>query len=265
LHGASVTLAVVLAVVSSAAFAQDVAALGARLKAVDPIERTKAACQISDLGTTAKALIPQLVAVLGDAAAVPGDTCGDRGRSWKGRGADGRVPETTPGERAAEALVSIGTAAFDPIVQALRGPLWHARKNAAWALGALDDRRAVEPLIAALGDASPVVQEQVSWALGVIGDDVAVEPLASVLPGLGDEAREQAAWALGALGDRRGIDALGLALRDPVAAVREQAAWALGAIGDPSAAPALRAVLGDRDGDVRSQVRWALSVLEGKR
>jgi HEAT repeat protein len=50
---------------------------------------------------------------------------------------------------------------------ALAGRL-EARRNAAWALGAISDARAVEPLTGALGDSDAGVREQARWALGVV-------------------------------------------------------------------------------------------------
>jgi HEAT repeat protein len=212
------------------AFAQDVAALSARLKANDPSERGRAACEIKKLGTDAKSLIPQLANMLGDAAAVPGDVCGDWGRWWNGGEHGAPIPETTPGERAAQALVAIGSASFDPVVQALRGPQWHARKNAAWALGAMDDERGVTALIEALKDSDPDTRAQAAWALGAIDDERAVPGLVGALSDEISKVRAQAAWALGAIGDRRAAAALAAAMKDPDAKVRRQAAWALGAI-----------------------------------
>ena len=54
---------------------------------------------------------------------------------------------TTPGEQAAAALVSIGSRTIEPLLAALQQPQWVTRRNAAWALGALDDARAVKALI----------------------------------------------------------------------------------------------------------------------
>jgi HEAT repeat protein len=264
-HGTAL-LVLAFAVISSTVFAQDVAALGARLKGADPIDRTKAACAIGELGANAKSLIPQLVATLGDAAAVPGDTCGDWGRWWKGRGHDGRIPETTPGERAAQALVSIGSAAVDPVVQALRSPQWHARTNAAWTLGALDDRRGVEPLKAALKDTEAPVRRNAAWALGALDDDQAVNALIAALKDVDAQTRSQAAWALGAISDERAVAALAAALDDSDAQVRSQAAWALGAIGSAEAVTGLaRSVQQDKDAEVRAQAAWALGAIgDGK-
>src|SRR5919112_1712197 len=75
-----------------------------------------------------------------------------------------------------------------------------------------------------------------AWALGAIGDKRAVAPLTETLRrDAAESAREQAAWALGAIGDRGATEALGAALKDASADVREQAAWSLGAIGEARA------------------------------
>jgi HEAT repeat protein len=43
------------------------------------------------------------------------------------------------------------------------------RKQAAWALGALGDQRAVRGLMTCLKDADAGVRKQAAWALGAIG------------------------------------------------------------------------------------------------
>ena len=256
------TTAIAIAMVAAVASAQDVAALGARLKANDPSERARAACEIKKLGSDAGGLIAQLVDTLGDAAPVPADVCGDWGRWWNGGEHGAPIPETTPGERAAQALVAIGSATFDPIAKALRGPQWHARKNAAWALGALDDGRAVEPLIAALRDTEPPVRRTAAWALGALDDERGVAALIEALKDSDPATRAQAAWALGAIDDDRAAPALVAALSDSDAKVRAQAAWALGAIDSPVAVTGLsRALQEDKSGDVRAQAAWALGAI----
>ena len=42
------------------------------------------------------------------------------------------------------------------------------RRQAAWALGALGDARALEPLLTALKDSDASVRRQVAWAIGVV-------------------------------------------------------------------------------------------------
>jgi len=83
----------------------------------------------------------------------------------------------------------------------LRSTSWAARRNAAWALGAFDDPRAVTALIDALKDREPAVREQVAWALGALDDKRAVQVLVGALKDTDPRVRRQAAWALGAIDD----------------------------------------------------------------
>jgi HEAT repeat protein len=205
--------------------ARTVKELTAELADGDPVVRTKAACDLREMGDRAGDAIQPLVALMGDGTRVDPEICGRE--RWNPQRSD----PTTPGEQAARALVSIGSRAFDPVLATLRGSAWIARRNAAWALGAFDDSRAVQALVAALRDSDAGVREQVAWALGAIGDNGGVDGLIGALKDENAKVREQAAWALGAIGDSRASDALLPLLKDPEVRVRRQAAWALGAIG----------------------------------
>jgi len=70
------------------------------------------------------------------------------------------------------------------------------RRDAARALGELEDPRAVEPLIAALKDESFSVRKAAAEALGKIGDTRAVEPLSAALKDKDSDVRKAAAEAL---------------------------------------------------------------------
>jgi HEAT repeat protein len=230
-----------------------------RLRNNDPAERARAACAAKKLGDDARPLIRDLAALLADDATVPGDVCGDWGGRWSG---DSREFQTTPGEKAAAALVATGSAAYEALAAALRASQWQARKNAAWALGALDDRRAVDVLIAALRDAEAPVRRNASWALGALDDRKAVPALSDALRDTDPGTRSQAAWALGALDSPEAVPGLIECVNDAESSVRSQAAWALGAIDDARAVPALsRALAQDRDPKVRSQAAWALGAI----
>ena len=101
-------------------------------------------------------------------------------------------------------------------------PTWAARRNAAWALGAFDDQRAVD------------------------GAGRGVE---------GSRTRRSRAGGVGArrIDDKRAVQALIGALKDTDPRVRRQAAWALGAIDDPAAAgPALGGADAKRRTDARA-------------
>ncbi len=178
------------------------------LAAQDPMVRARAACEMRELGDAAADAIEPLTKLLGDAAPVEPVVCSRNW--WRGNPND----LTSPGEQAAAALVAIGTRAFQPVLGALHSTLWTARRNAAWALGAFDDQRAVEALVEALKDREPGVREQVAWALGAIDDKRAVQPLIGVLKDPDPRVRRQAAWALGAIDDPAAADALSATLTD---------------------------------------------------
>ena len=88
--------------------------LTADLTAVDPAARTRAACELRELGDRAADAIAPLIALLADGAPVDGTICGQR---WSRHG---EKELTSPGEEAAAALAAIGTRAFQPLLAALR-------------------------------------------------------------------------------------------------------------------------------------------------
>ena len=174
--------------------AKDLSAVIEMLRSPDPVVRVSVACARDVFNSTATAAIPALVDLLNDAEPVSPDVCReDHRRGW------GDERPITPGQEAARALVRIGSASFDPLVEVLGSPGATARRNAAWALGALDDRRAVTPLIGSLRDNDEHVREQAAWALGAIGDARALAGLTSALKDSASGVRRQAAWALGAI------------------------------------------------------------------
>ena len=206
----------------SFAGAQDVGDLVARLRGADPTLRVIAACELQRLGSGARTAVAALIERLADPSPVDPKVCG-ADRHYRTRDAE---PQTTPGEEAAAALVAIGTESIPPLVSAARAPQWVARRNAVWALGALDDERGVPPSLTALGDSEPPVRRAAAWALGALDADVAVPALIAAMTDPDAGVRTQVAWALGAIGDRRAVDALIGALKDAEESVRTQAAWA---------------------------------------
>jgi HEAT repeat protein len=217
---------ILLGVCSTLLIAQErsIKELIAALAASDPAVRAQAACDLKDEGEAAVQAVEPLVRLLSDGAPVEQTIC--RERWWR----NGDLL-TTPGQEAAAALVSVGTRAVDPLLKALTQPQWIARRNAAWALGALDDPRAVKPLISALGDSEPDVRAQAAWALGALEDPAALQKLTETLRDGDARVRRQSAWALGVMGDARATSPLLVALKDADAGVRRQAAWAIGNIG----------------------------------
>jgi HEAT repeat protein len=221
-----VGLAIALGFTSATGVAQErsVNDLIAALSASDPAVRAQAACDLKDEGEAAVQALEPLARLLTDGAPVERTICQERW--WRG----GDLI-TTPGQEAAAALVSIGSRAVDPLLRALNHSQWIARRNAAWALGALDDPRAVKPLVSALADSEPDVRAQAAWALGALDDPAALQKLTETLRDSDARVRRQAAWALGVIGDSRAMPVLLQALKDADAGVRRHAAWALGNIG----------------------------------
>lgn len=235
---------------------EELAAVIEMLRSPNPVVRTRGACTRKVFDANATAAIPALVRLLNDAEPVAPQVCRQDQRQWWG---DERP--TTPGEEAARALVRIGPASLDSLIRVVRDGGSAARRNSAWALGALDDERSVDALMTALRDQDEAVREQAAWALGAIDDARAVPALLTALRDASAGVRHQAAWALGAIDDARAVDALVSALQDSDARTREQGAWALGAIGDARAAAGLAAALKDSDARVRRQVAWALGAM----
>ncbi len=233
----------------------DARQLVTQLTSADPQLRAKAACGLRELGVEAAGAVDALVALLPDGAPIPMTVCE---RNW-GRG--NQEQTTTPGEQAASALVSIGSRTLKPLLAAVTHSSWIARRNAAWALGALDDPAASPALMKALSDSESPVRQQSAWALGAIDESSAVEALIRALKDSDDGVRQQAAWALGAIDDPRAVNPLMQSLKDSDPEVREQAAWALGAIGDNRALDALLPALKDAEARVRRQAAWAIGVL----
>jgi HEAT repeat protein len=236
--------------------AKDLSTVIEMLRSPDPVVRVSVACARNIFNPNAAAAIPTLIELLDDAEPVPPEVCRADHRRWWGD-----EPPITAGQESARALVRIGAAAFAPLVKALESAGATARRNATWALGAFDDRRAVAPLVGVLDDADERVREQAAWALGALDDARAVKPLAGMLRDAAPRVRRQAAWALGAIDDAAAVDALVAALKDADADVREQSAWALGAIGDARAGSGLSLALKDSEPRVRRQAAWALGAI----
>jgi len=187
-----VASAILFACATTVAAQSDLRTAAAGLTSADPAVRAKAACDVREHGSEAAPVIPQLVTLLGDASPVDRGVCGEH--TWR----FGHVEDlTTPGEQAASALVAIGERSFEPLLAALKSPVWIARRNAAWGLGAIRDARAVEPLLRALGDENGAVRAEAAWALGATGDERAIAPLTRRLKDDDAHVRRQAAWALG--------------------------------------------------------------------
>jgi HEAT repeat protein len=146
----------------------------------------------------------------------------------------------------------LGALLFD----ALSAEEWWARREAAWVLGHLGDRRATVRLIATLKDESATVRASVVWALGRLDAPVAIPPLGGMLNDPDEAVRAAAVEALAAqvvrLPDtdeqvRSILDRLVAVLEvDHDPSVRTAVLEALAAIDLPEAKIALHEVLNGR-------------------
>jgi hypothetical protein len=89
----------------------------------------------------------------------------------------------------AEAWVSIGPAAVEPLLLCFTAESELTRERAAWALGELKDKRAVPKLIEVLNDRSYFVRAQAARSLSLIGDEAAVGPLIEAITPKGGYVR----------------------------------------------------------------------------
>jgi len=146
---------------------------------------------------------------------------------------------------------------------------WKVRKNAAQALGHMEDPGGIPRLIeATTKEEEANVRQSVVWALGELGDYRGVKPLLDALAFDKDEdVRRLSNDSIYKIKDPRSFDTLILALSDhkhPKA--RETAAHRLLALENKLAVPALLNTLkNDSDGSVRSSAAFTLGLLKDKR
>ena len=157
--------------------------------------------------------------------------------------------------------------AVDALANALRRDANESvREMAAWSLSESErSSGAADALAAALHDASVAVRRTAAWSLGNIGDRRAVEPLVAALADANADVRARAVWGLGNVSPREAPRQLVAMLRDTDPHVRELTAWALYEIEDPSTAPALQAALkAEQDKDIQLGYIRALAAMGDK-
>ena len=162
-------------------------------------------------------------------------------------------------------------AAQEPLIQGKTLNQWVAqlkakspenRVEAAEALGASKDARAVDALLVALRDRNSDVRRSSAISLGKIADRKAAPGLIGATGDLDDLVRDTAADSLGAIG-APAVEALLAAAKAPGWRVRSGAAKALGIIKDARAVPALLALLTDSNDEVAAMASGALSGMGG--
>jgi HEAT repeat protein len=180
--------------------------------------------------------------------------------------------------QAANELGSLGAAAIDALIRALKKRDKHLRLGIIGALTVIRDPNSVDALIETLKDHSSEVRWETTIALGEIGDARATGPLVNALKDHDKYVRFGAAFALAKIGwkpaddtekafyfagmqewkavkmmGKSAIPALSHILNDRDSNVRQKVIGILGEIGDPDATPALIRSLGDEN----TEVRWS--------
>jgi HEAT repeat protein len=145
------------------------------------------------------------------------------------------------------------------------------REEAAEALGAMGDKRAVPNLLHALDDENLKVRKKVIEALGEIRDESAVPRLVQALEDESSRTVWEVEIALGKIGDKRAVATLIKILRKNVAPWRWSgtpldhlpAVWALGELGDASAVDTLVEIMDSQQPYSSDEAAGALSKIEG--
>jgi HEAT repeat protein len=159
-------------------------------------------------------------------------------------------------------------AALPFLMEALRDSSWWFEQEQAAAdlLNAIKimGTAAVEPLIEALGDREGTVRRYAATMLGDIGDIRAIEELGMTMYDLHNEVGKSAAQALAKFG-AQAMDIFIEALNHPEAAIRENSVVAMSKIQDARVIPALIEMLADPAREVQKQAMQALAVLHDPR
>jgi len=211
---------------------------------------------------------PRAIAPL---AAALKDQNGTRWRSTRGPQRSAPAAQAAPAQGVPPQL--------EPLVKALDHSVVEVRSSAAWVLGRLGDKRAVEPLVAALKMERQSAR-MIAQSFGRLGDPRAVGPLVAQLQEAAKDAggaafRGRTHAGLKRLSGRRAakiLDALvGLGppaveplvalLKHDFALARVLAAIGLGELGDPHAVEPLNAAFGDEEQVVREAATAALAKL----
>src|SRR4051812_24355507 len=148
-----------------------------------------------------------------------------------------------------------------------RSPGGAVHRTSAWALGRIENGRALNPLMNLFIDDAEKVREAAVAAVGHMESTASVGALIRVVrQDNAASVRRVAAWALGNLEAREAIDALtGVLAHDADARVREMSAWALENIEARREIPALAAAIrGDAEDRVRETAVWAVGNLEDR-
>lgn len=207
----------------------------AKLKSSNSVQRAIGAIEVQNIarrGGDAGGAVPALIDVLADDTPL---------------GINQNVTRSTsPRVEASKALVLVGAAAVDPLIDALRTKN-RSREGAAQTLGKIKDVKAVMPLIQALPDDDGTGSEAARALWETDLDDRAASLLVTFLGSRNETAKENAAVAMGSVHDARFVEPLLAILRSIDERPREAAATALQYYNEPRVISALANALRPRD------------------
>lgn len=163
------------------------------------------------------------------------------------------------------ATVSLGAAAVDPLVEALRYGSPAEQVKAARLLGRSEAKWAKTALVNALQKDDPALLIEILGALARPGDDAVLKPLERMLNNSNPNVRSAAVAAVAGCGQRQAVSALLRKLKDASWEVRQAVVKALGQLGDPETVEAIAALLVDKDRDVRESAVEALANIGDRR
>jgi HEAT repeat protein len=158
--------------------------------------------------------------------------------------------------QAAKALGSLGPAAMDALIRALKKKNKASRLVIIQALTEIRDPKSIPVLIETLKDESSEIRWEATIALGEIGDPQAIEPLITCLRDHDKHVRYGAAFSLVRIGWKPPNDEEKAFLF--VGMQEWKATWLIG----DSAIPALTHILHDRDSNVRIRAVESLGELK---
>jgi HEAT repeat protein len=176
-------------------------------------------------------------------------------------------------ERAFWLLSRLGTPGTAPaLFRALKDPNASLRAAAARLIGESGIKESVDRLVALLqSDPEPKVRKDAAYALGLLDDVTAVGAVVAALKDKSPMVRGMAAESLAYLRDPSAVGSLLETLQDPSAEVRYWGAFAIGEIGGEDAIPALRH-LSDSDseiapgyGSVREEAEEAIRQIQARK
>jgi HEAT repeat protein len=162
-----------------------------------------------------------------------------------------------------EAIVNIGQPAVEPLLEALRNPEGTVRRYAAFLLGRIGDRRAIEALGMALYDMHHEVGHAAAESLAGFGE-AGLRPLAEALEHPEAWLRLHAISGLTRSGDNRVVPLLVNMLDDPEREVIKRAIQSLGELQNDVAIAPLKKIAANRaDRELSTLARRAIEAIAG--